>query len=76
MNQNNQQLESTSMVQGNEDYLNLNSLWMKYVDDAEYEFGLTLMSILHILKIVTAITRVIRIYMPCIYLQPAESWLP
>ena len=41
MNQNNQQLESTSMIQGDEYYLNLNSLWIKYVNDAEYEFGLT-----------------------------------
>ena len=41
MHQNNQQLKSTSMIQGNEYYLNLNSLWMKYLDDAEYDFGLT-----------------------------------
>ena len=41
MHKNNQQLKSTSMIQGYEDYLNLNSLWMKYLDDAEYDFGLT-----------------------------------
>jgi len=41
MNQNNQQLKSTIMTQGDEYYYNVNSLWMGYLPFAEYEFGLT-----------------------------------
>ena len=41
MNQNNQQLKSTTMTQGYEYYYNMNSLWMEYLPFAEYEFGLT-----------------------------------
>ena len=41
MHKNNQQLLSTIMSQGDERYYNLNSLWMDYQDDADYEFGVT-----------------------------------
>ena len=41
LHMNNQQLISTIMSQGNYYYFNLNSLWMKYKNDAEYEFGIT-----------------------------------
>ena len=38
---NNEQLLSTIMSQGDNYYYNLNSLWMDYQDDAEYEFGVS-----------------------------------
>ena len=38
---NNQQLMSTIMLQGGNNYLNLNSLWMAGQYKANYEFGLT-----------------------------------
>ena len=41
MHMNNQQLTSTIMTQGYDYYYNLNSLWMEYQNDAEYEFGVT-----------------------------------
>ena len=41
MHMNNQQLTSTIMSQGNDYYYSLNSLWMTYQYDAEYEFGVT-----------------------------------
>ena len=41
MHQNNQQLKSTNMIRGDGYYFTLNSLWMKSLSLAEYEFGLT-----------------------------------
>ena len=41
MHQNNQQLKSTNMIRGDGYYFTLNSLWMKSLLPAEYEFGLT-----------------------------------
>jgi len=41
LNQNDQQLKSTDMIQGRLPYLNLNSLWLNYLRYAEYEFGVT-----------------------------------
>ena len=41
LHKNNQQLLSTIMRQGNDRYYSLNSLWMDYQNDAEYEFGVT-----------------------------------
>ena len=41
LHKNNQQLTSTIMTQGNDNYYSVNSLWMEYQDDAEYEFGVT-----------------------------------
>ena len=41
MHKNNQQLLSTIMSQGDDRYYNLNSLWMDYQYDADYEFGVT-----------------------------------
>ena len=41
MHKNNQQLTSTIMTQGYDYYYSLNSLWMDYQYDAEYEFGVT-----------------------------------
>ena len=41
MHKNNQQLTSTIMTQGYDYYYNMNSLWMEYLNDAEYEFGVT-----------------------------------
>ena len=41
MHKNNQQLLSTIMSQGDDRYYNLNSLWMDYQNDADYEFGVT-----------------------------------
>ena len=41
MHKNNQQITSTIMTQGSDRYYCLNSLWMKYEDNAEYEFGVT-----------------------------------
>ena len=41
MHKNNQQLTSTISSQGNNYYFSLNSLWMEYLNDAEYEFGVT-----------------------------------
>ena len=41
MHKNNQQLLSTIMSQGDDRYYNLNSLWMDYENDADYEFGVT-----------------------------------
>ena len=41
MHKNNQQLLSTIMSQGDDAYYSLNSLWMDYQNDAEYEFGVT-----------------------------------
>ena len=38
---NNQQLLSTIMTHGNNLYYSLNSLWMDYQNDADYEFGVT-----------------------------------
>ena len=78
LHMNNQQLTSTIMSQGNNNYYsNLNSLWMKYQHDAEYEFGLTYHTyyILITLKIVVITIRVTRICMQCIYLLHAEHYL-
>ena len=41
MHKNNEQLTSTVMFQGDDYYYNMNSLWMEYLNDAEYEFGVT-----------------------------------
>ena len=41
LHKNNQQLTSTIMTQGSDYYYNMNSLWMEYQNDAEYEFGVT-----------------------------------
>ena len=41
LHKNNQQLTSTIMTQGNNRYYSVNSLWMDYQQDAEYEFGVT-----------------------------------
>ena len=41
MHKNNQQLTSTIMTQGYDNYFTVNSLWMDYESYAEYEFGLT-----------------------------------
>ena len=41
LHMNNEQLTSTTMRKGNNYYYSLNSLWMKYELDAEYEFGVT-----------------------------------
>ena len=41
LHKNNQQLLSTIMFQGNGYYYSVNSLWMDYERDAEYEFGVT-----------------------------------
>ena len=41
MHKNNEQLTSTIMSQGETYYYNMNSLWMEYLNDAEYEFGVT-----------------------------------
>ena len=41
LHKNNQQLPSTTMTQGYDYYYNINSLWMEYENDAEYEFGVT-----------------------------------
>ena len=41
MHKNNQQLTSTIMTQGRDSYYSINSLWMKYQNTAEYEFGVT-----------------------------------
>ena len=41
LHKNNQQLLSTIMSQGDDRYYNLNSLWMDYQYDADYEFGVT-----------------------------------
>ena len=41
IHKNYQQLLSTIMSQGDDYYYSLNSLWMDYQDDAEYEFGVT-----------------------------------
>ena len=41
LHKNNQQLTSTIMLQGNNRYYTVNSLWMEYQPDAEYEFGVT-----------------------------------
>ena len=41
MHKNNEQLLSTIMTQGDDYYYSLNSLWMDYQQDAEYEFGLS-----------------------------------
>ena len=38
---NNEQLTSTIMTQGSNYYYSVNSLWMKYQSNAEYEFGVT-----------------------------------
>ena len=41
LHKNNQQLPSTTMTQGYDYYYNMNSLWMEYLNDAEYEFGVS-----------------------------------
>ena len=41
MHKNNQQLLSTIMSQGDDYYYSLNSLWMEYQYNAEYEFGVS-----------------------------------
>ena len=41
LNMNDKQLLSTIMSQGDDYYYSLNSLWMDYQNDAEYEFGVT-----------------------------------
>ena len=41
LHKNNEQLLSTIMIQGDERYYSLNSLWMDYQADAEYEFGVS-----------------------------------
>ena len=41
LHKNNQQLKSTIMSQGDNYYINLNSLWMSDQNTADYEFGLT-----------------------------------
>ena len=41
LHKNNEQLTSTIMTQGQDRYYSLNSLWMDYQQDAEYEFGVT-----------------------------------
>ena len=41
LHKNNQQLTSTIMTQGNDNYYSVNSLWMDYQSYAEYEFGVT-----------------------------------
>ena len=41
LHKNNEQLTSTIMIQGNDYYYSMNSLWMDYQNDAEYEFGVT-----------------------------------
>ena len=41
MHKNNQQVKSTVMSQGDNYYINLNSLWMSNQNNAAYEFGLT-----------------------------------
>ena len=41
LHKNNQQLTSTIMFQGNNRYFTVNSLWMEYQSNAEYEFGVT-----------------------------------
>ena len=41
MHQHNQQLNSTNMIRGDGYYFTLNSLWIKSLLPAEYEFGLT-----------------------------------
>ena len=41
LHKNNQQLTSTIMFQGRDRYYIVNSLWMEYQYDAEYEFGIT-----------------------------------
>ena len=41
LHKNNQQLTSTIMRQGNNLYYTVNSLWMDYQNNAEYEFGVT-----------------------------------
>ena len=41
LHKNNEQLTSTIMTQGYDRYYSLNSLWMDYQEDAEYEFGVT-----------------------------------
>ena len=41
LHMNNEQLTSTTMMKGNNYYYSLNSLWMDWQYDAEYEFGVT-----------------------------------
>ena len=41
LHKNNQQLTSTIMTQGTDLYYTMNSLWMEYQPNAEYEFGVT-----------------------------------
>ena len=41
LHKNNEQLLSTIMTQGDERYYSMNSLWMDYQADAEYEFGVS-----------------------------------
>ena len=41
LHKNNQQLTSTIMAQGEDYYYSVNSFWMDYLNDAEYEFGIT-----------------------------------
>ena len=41
LHKNNEQLLSTIMMQGYDYYYSLNSLWMDYQSNAEYEFGVT-----------------------------------
>ena len=41
LHKNNEQLTSTIMAQGSDPYYSVNSLWMAYQSNAEYEFGVT-----------------------------------
>ena len=76
LHKSNQQLKSTIMSQRDNNYFNLNSLWMAYENTANYEFGLTYVNgydcefeDCHDITI-----REIRIYMQYICLQYAEKY--